>query len=55
MSGGRAHPGTQALADWIGAHTRAFAALGEPSSQLHERRDACDFDMKTQDKLAAAN
>lgn len=25
---------------------------GEPSSQLHERHDASDFDMKTQDKLA---
>src|SRR5260221_2775176 len=27
---------------------------GEPSSQLHERHDAGDFDTKTQDKLAAA-
>ena len=27
---------------------------GEPSSQLHERHDAADFDTKTQDKLAAA-
>ncbi len=26
---------------------------GEPSSQLHERHDASDFDAKTQDKLAA--
>ncbi len=26
---------------------------GEPSSQLHERHDARDFDTKTQDKLAA--
>ena len=26
---------------------------GEPSSQLHERHDAADFDTKTQDKLAA--
>ena len=26
---------------------------GEPSSQLHERHDASDFDSKTQDKLAA--
>jgi GST-like protein len=25
---------------------------GEPSSQLHERHDASDFDLKTQDKLA---
>ncbi len=25
---------------------------GEPSSQLHERHDASDFDTKTQDKLA---
>ncbi len=28
-------------------------AMGEPSSQLHERHDASDFDTKTQDKLAA--
>ena len=27
---------------------------GEPSSQLHERHDAGDFETKTQDKLAAA-
>jgi GSH-dependent disulfide-bond oxidoreductase len=27
---------------------------GEPSSQLHERHDASDFDTHTQDKLAAA-
>ena len=27
--------------------------VGEPSSQLHERHDASDFDTKTQDKLAA--
>lgn len=27
---------------------------GEPTSQLHERHDAGDFDTKTQDKLAAA-
>ncbi|MEO7336329.1 MAG: glutathione-dependent disulfide-bond oxidoreductase [Caldimonas sp.] len=26
---------------------------GQPSSQLHERHDAGDFDLKTQDKLAA--
>jgi GST-like protein len=26
--------------------------MGEPSSQLHERHDAGDFDTKTQDKLA---
>ena len=26
--------------------------FGEPSSQLHERHDASDFDTKTQDKLA---
>ena len=25
--------------------------MGEPSSQLHERHDASDFDTKTQDKL----
>ena len=29
--------------------------LGEPSSQLHERHDASDFETKTQDKLAAAS
>ena len=28
---------------------------GEPSSQLHERHDASDFDAKTQDKLAPAS
>ncbi len=28
---------------------------GEPSSQLHERHDARDFDTKTQDKLEAAS
>jgi GST-like protein len=27
--------------------------MGEPSSQLHERHDASDFDTRTQDKLAA--
>ena len=27
-------------------------SFGEPSSQLHERHDASDFDTKTQDKLA---
>jgi GST-like protein len=27
--------------------------MGEPSSQLHERHDASDFETKTQDKLAA--
>ncbi len=27
--------------------------MGEPSSQLHERHDAADFETKTQDKLAA--
>jgi GSH-dependent disulfide-bond oxidoreductase len=29
--------------------------FGEPSSQLHERHDAGDFETKTQDKLAAAS
>jgi len=29
-------------------------AFGEPSSQLHERHEAGDFDTKTQDKLEAA-
>lgn len=28
---------------------------GEPSSQLHERHDASDFDTRTQDKLAPGN
>ena len=28
---------------------------GDPSTQLHERHDASDFDIKTQDKLAATN
>ncbi len=28
---------------------------GEPSSQLHERHDASDFETKTQDKIAAGN
>jgi GST-like protein len=28
---------------------------GEPSSQLHERHEASDFETKTQDKLATAN
>ena len=27
---------------------------GDASEQLHERRDASDFDTKTQDKIAAA-
>ena len=27
---------------------------GEPSEQLHERHDASDFELRTQDKLAAA-
>jgi GST-like protein len=29
-------------------------AWGQPSTQLHERHDAADFDTKTQDKLAAS-
>jgi GST-like protein len=29
-------------------------AFGEPSSQLHERHDASDFDTQTQDKIAPA-
>jgi GST-like protein len=28
--------------------------FGQPSSQLHERHDASDFDTKTQDKLTGA-
>jgi GST-like protein len=27
-------------------------ATGDPASQLHERHDASDFDLRTQDKLA---
>ena len=27
---------------------------GQPSSQLHERHDAGDFDTRTEDKLSAA-
>jgi len=27
---------------------------GEPSSQLHERHDASDFESRTQDKLAGS-
>ena len=38
-----------------GFRRMANRTSGEPSSQLHERHDACDFDTKTQDKLAAAN
>ena len=30
-------------------------AFGEPSSQLHERHDAKDFETRTQDKLAVSN
>jgi GST-like protein len=26
--------------------------MGDPASQLHERHDASDFDLRTQDKLA---
>jgi GST-like protein len=28
---------------------------GDPSSQLHERHDAADFETKTQDKVAAGS
>ena len=28
---------------------------GDPASQLHERHDARDFDLRTQDKLASSN
>jgi len=47
-------------ADAIGARPGAARGrmvnrvFGEPSSQLHERHDASDFETKTQDKLAAA-
>lgn len=49
----------QRWADTIGARPAARRGRmvnrvsGEPSSQLHERHDAEDFDTKTQDKLAA--
>ena len=29
--------------------------FGDPSSQLHERHDASDFETKTQDKLTVAS
>lgn len=35
--------------------TMVNRTLGEPSTQLHERHDASDFEAKTQDKLAPAN
>ena len=38
-----------------GFRRMANRTSGEPSSQLHERHDACNFATKTQDKLAAAN
>ncbi|MEC7676450.1 MAG: glutathione-dependent disulfide-bond oxidoreductase, partial [Pseudomonadota bacterium] len=28
--------------------------VGKPADQLHERHDASDFDLKTQDKIEAA-
>ena len=28
---------------------------GDPSEQLHERHDASDFELRTQDKLAAVD
>lgn len=49
----------QRWADQIGARPAAQRGRmvnriqGEPSSQLHERHDASDFETKTQDKLAA--
>ena len=49
----------QRWADAIGARPAARRGrmvnrvTGDPSSQLHERHDAGDFDTKTQDKLAA--
>jgi GST-like protein len=30
-------------------------AWGEPSSQLHERHDASDFETRTQDKIGDGN
>jgi GST-like protein len=51
----------QRWADTIGARPAAQRGRmvnrvsGEPSSQLHERHDASDFETKTQDKLAAGN
>jgi GST-like protein len=29
-------------------------AWGDPAAQLHERHDASDFELRTQDKLAPA-
>ncbi len=48
-------------ADEIGARTPVQRGrmvnrpFGEPSSQLHERHDASDFDTKTQDKIEAGD
>ena len=50
----------QRLADLIGSRPAVRRGRmvnrvsGEPSSQLHERHDASDFELKTQDKLVAA-
>ena len=49
----------QRWADAVGARPAVLRGrmvnrvTGEPSSQLHERHDAGDFDTRTQDKLAA--
>jgi GST-like protein len=48
----------QRWTDQIGARPAVIrgrkvnAAWGEPANQLHERHDASDFDLKTQDKVA---
>jgi len=50
----------QRWTDQIGARPAVIrgrkvnAAWGEPANQLHERHDASDFDLKTQDKVAPA-
>ena len=55
---GPEYKNVQRWTDAIGAATRREARadgqshLGDPSSQLHERHDASDFETKTQDKLA---
>ena len=45
----RRAPGGASAAAW------STAPAASPSSQLHERHDASDFDTKTQDKVAAAS
>jgi GSH-dependent disulfide-bond oxidoreductase len=57
---GASYKNVHRWADWMLARKQVQRGRmvnrlqGEPSSQLHERHDASDFDTKTQDKLAAA-